>query len=93
MSKYARKVDDNQSTIVSALRGVGQQVVLMHAVGGGFPDIISCRNGQSHFIEIKSDQGRLTPAQKVFFEAWRGPPIHIVRSVDDALIAVGHVAK
>ncbi len=91
MSKYARKVDDNQADIVAALRGAGRQVVLMHAVGGGFPDIIACRHGHAHFIEIKSRKGRLTPAQKVFFEAWCGPVIHIVRSVDEALEAVGHV--
>lgn len=85
MSKYARKVDDNQADIVAALRAVGQQVVLMHAVGGGFPDIIACRNGRAHFIEIKSAKGRLTPAQKVFFAEWQGPEIRIVRSVDEAI--------
>jgi len=93
VSKYARKVDDNQSDIVAALRGAGQQVVLMHAVGGGFPDIIACRHGQAHFIEIKSPKGKLTPAQKVFFDEWRGPSINIVRSIDDALEAVGHVQE
>lgn len=87
MSKYARKVDAIQSDVVAALRRTGHQVVLMHAVGGGFPDIIACRHGQAHFIEIKSPKGRLTPAQQIFFEEWRGPEIHVVRSVDDALIA------
>ena len=85
MSKYARKVDDNQALIVSALRAAGHQVTLMHAVGAGFPDLIICRNGGVEFFEVKGARGRLTPAQKQFFERWQGPPIRIVRTVTEAL--------
>ena len=84
-NKYARNVDLNQREIVKALRGLQCQVVLMHTVGGGFPDLIACRRGVAYFIEVKGSRGKLNAAQRTFHEQWRGPAIHIVRSVDDVV--------
>lgn len=88
MTRYASNTDLNQREIVKALRDAHYQVVLMHTVGGGFPDLIACRAGVAHFIELKSARGRLNDTQKRFHAAWRGPTIHVVRSVDEAIEAV-----
>jgi len=86
---HRKATDHNQAEIVAALRDAGHQVVTMHGVGGGFPDLIVARGGQVWLVEVKARGGRLTPAQVDFFERWSGPPIRIVRTVDEALEAVG----
>ena len=86
---YAKSVDVNQSEIVAALRDAGHQVVTMHGVGGGFPDLVVARAGRVWLLEVKSAKGRLTPHQRKFFRSWSGPPISVVHSVDEALEAVG----
>ena len=88
-NKYARNVDLNQAEIVAGLREQDIQVVLMHTVGAGFPDLICARNGQAWFVEVKGSKGRLTPAQKRFHSEWRGPKILVVRSLSEALEVIG----
>lgn len=89
MTAYRVATDHNQAEIVAALRDAGHQVVTLHGVGGGFPDLIVARGGRCWLVEVKTRGGRLTPAQVKFFEQWQGPPIRIVRTVDEALEAVG----
>ncbi len=40
MSRHARKIDDNQTEIVKALRSRGHLVQSLAAVGGGVPDLL-----------------------------------------------------
>ena len=87
-NKYARNVDLNQSEIVRGLRDLDFQVVLMHTVGGGFPDIICCRGGEAFFVEIKGKRGKLNALQRRFHQEWRGPPIIVVRSLPEAIEAL-----
>ena len=89
MTRYASNVDLNQKEIVRALRDAHYQVVLMHTVGGGFPDLIACRGGVAHFVEVKGRRGRLNETQRRFHDEWRGPQIKVVRSIEEALEAVG----
>ncbi len=86
---HAKSVDVNQAEIVAALRACGYRVLTMHAVGGGFPDLIVAKAGNVWLLEVKAATGRLTPAQERFIETWSGPSVHVVRSIAEALEAVG----
>jgi hypothetical protein len=44
--------------------------------------------GRTYFLEIKTAKGNLTQAELEFMDAWRGHYV-IVRTVDDALKAIG----
>ena len=87
----AKRTDANQSAIIAVLRQVGATVVDLSAVGKGVPDLLVGHRGVTYLLEVKNLKGRnrLTPDQDVFYAWWRGGPVHIVRTADDALIAIG----
>lgn len=85
------RTDANQAAIVSALRQAGCSVWVTSSLGGGFPDlVVADRNGANVLLEIKDGKGDLTPDEREFFAEWRGP-VHLVRTPDEALQAVGAV--
>ena len=87
--KYARRADGNQPDIVKALRDFGCKVIATHTIGQGFPDLVVDYEGWTCLMEIKdpskpkSDR-QLTPAQKIFHDAWTGP-IFVVETVERAI--------
>ena len=89
MSKYARRVDDNQNEIVVALRACGATVRIINQ-GGGIPDLLVGYRGNTILIEVKDgakvpSAQKLTEAEQEFFETWRGGTVVIINSVDKAL--------
>lgn len=93
MSRYARKVDDNQGEIVEALRTLGVYVRSLASVGSGCPDLLCGYNGRTVLLEVKDgrrppSERRLTEAEADFFQDWRGGPIYVVGSVEEAVRAV-----
>lgn len=92
--RRAAKVDANQGEIVDALRAVGAKVQPLHMVGEGVPDLLVRYRGDLHLVEVKdgrkppSDR-RLTPAQLAWHLEWAGADLHVVKSVSEALIAIG----
>lgn len=92
--KYARKKDANQGPIVSGLIQAGYSVFDASAVGDGFPDLVVAgvdrKDGirKNWIMEVKTIKGKLNPLQVEWHDTWRGP-IHIIRSLDDALMVVG----
>lgn len=76
----ARKRDMNEKPIIQALRSVGARVTPVS--GAGAPDLLVRWQGRLYGFEVKSKTGKQTEAQ----EETNWP---IVRSVDDALIAIG----
>lgn len=89
--RWDARADHNQKEIITALRAVGASVIVLHRVGQGCPDLACGFRGQNHFLEVKASGGRLTPAEKEFFETWRGQA-SIVHNQDEALEAIGAVA-
>jgi len=93
MSKYARRVDENQAQIVDALVAVGCSVCDLSRVGGECLDLLVGRAGRNYFIEVKNpakpkgDQ-EPTDAQKRLIARWNGQHA-IVRTVGEALAVVG----
>ncbi len=86
MSRYARRVDANQSVIVAALRQVGCEVTVMSAAGHGMSDLVVTRAGLNYLIETKTAKGKLTPAQIKFHAKHH---VQIARTRIQALEAVG----
>jgi len=82
MSRIPRqaKRDAIEPDVVRTLEAGGCFVAKIS--GAGVPDLICCRLGAIHLIEVKSGKrGRLTEAQ----QKWKGPTPVLVRSVEDAL--------
>lgn len=82
--------DRNAVEIVSALRAAGCTVrfIEFQHQQAGCPDLLVGRAGQMWLLEVKVKGGRLSDAQKRFAAEWQGPPIAVVRTIDEALAAV-----
>jgi hypothetical protein len=83
------RVDLTQLEIVQALRKCGAQVLHLHTIGKGCPDIlIRLPNGELHLCEIKNGnrKWKLEPEQVKFHSEWG--PIAILDSVESAIIWV-----
>lgn len=81
------KRDEIETDIVNALRAVGCSVWRLN--DRAVPDLLVGRAKQTYLLEVKSPDGTLTEAQKTFHQYWRGGSLSIVRSVNEALLAVG----
>ena len=96
--RYRRtRRDQNHKDVVDALRGLGASVVDLAAVGGGVPDVLVGYRGRTWLAEVKNPahrrkSGSTNPTtgakQAAFRDAWRGAPVLIVETVDEALRAV-----
>lgn len=85
--KYG-KADLVQHKIVQALRQTGCSVAILTAVGGGFPDLLVARSGEMILCEVKTGEyGKLNEEQEAWRAKWKAP-VHVVRTVDDALEAI-----
>lgn len=88
--RRAARVDGNQTDIVAALRRIGVSVEVL-----GKPlDLMICHRGETSLMECKdprpSSEGGahgLTKDQIEFIARWPGK-IHIVHSVDEAMLSV-----
>ena len=88
--RWDAKTDANQAAIVQALRDAYCSVLPMHRLGQGAPDLAVGKNGNVYFLEVKTDKGKLTPAEQEFMDEWRGH-YAIVRTADEALRAIGAI--
>lgn len=83
------KRDANEGEIVEALRGIGCTVQLLHGNSQGTPDLLVGRDGRTFLLEVKAARGRLLASQHRWHGRWRGAPVAIVHTVEEALRAVG----
>ena len=56
--------------------------------GDGVPDLLVGRAGRCYLLEVKTAKGKLNPTQVDWHDWWVGHK-SVVRSIDDALTAVG----
>ena len=85
MSKYAKKVDENQKTIVHTFIALGASVLNLSTVGRGCPDLLIGYRGKSVLVEVKSAKGTFTEPQIKFMQEWRGGAVSRIDSVDGAI--------
>ena len=88
MTRYALRVDANQTEIVEALRAAGATVEII-----GLPvDVLYGIAGKFGLMEIKTQTGKRNPkpskttrVQDAFFAKYAGYPVSLVDSVECAL--------
>jgi hypothetical protein len=85
MSKYAKKVDENQKTIVHTFIALGASVLNLSTVGRGCPDLLIGYRGKSVLVEVKSPKGTFTEPQIKFMQEWKGGAVSRIDSVDGAI--------
>lgn len=94
--------DVNHNAIVSALLVAGASVCDLAAVGGGVPDLLVGYRGVNRLLEIKRDQatafGRgkfvnraVRERQSQWAARWRGRPVVVVTTPEEALAAIGAI--
>lgn len=85
MSLFRRnpKRDEVEPIIVETLEKRGFHIDRVSS--SGFPDLVASKHGMAWFIEVKQPKGRYTPKQIEWRAKWKGPEIHCLRSVEDAL--------
>lgn len=101
---WARRAskDRNHRPITRALQRCGASVQELHAVGGGVPDLLVGYRGRTLLLEVKNPDTRYgqekndnscgtLQRQEDWRAAWRGSPVVVVRSIDEALLAIGAV--
>lgn len=86
--RYAKRVDQNQDQIVSALRAAGCFVWII-----GLPvDLLVGYEGKIYLVEVKTDsKKRLTKLQEDFFKNWCGGSLHRIESPEQALKMIGAI--
>lgn len=83
------KRDANENAIILALRAVGAKVRQLS--DKGIPDLLVGFHAEIYLLEVKQPKGVLTPDQIEFAKEWEGYPVHVVRSVSEALQVIGAV--
>lgn len=92
--------DRNEPEIVKALQAAGASVVRIESAGSsqrGVVDLLAGHRGVTYMLEIKTPPtgpkggggGRLSPEQEDFIATWKGGPVVVVRTVLEALAAIG----
>lgn len=79
------KVDANQPEIVSGLRELGYEVILLHRVGDGVPDLLVSTKSDMWLVEVKIPRAKLNERQERFHSAWNGKPIIVAHSLSEIL--------
>jgi VRR-NUC domain-containing protein len=84
--RRASRTDANHSEIVKAAEQAFCSVLQLHQVGGGCPDLIlglKSRHGPINLlVEVKTEDGSLTPDQIRFHREWRGQRA-VIRSINE----------
>jgi hypothetical protein len=98
-SRYRGSKDGNHDALVGKLLALGCSVADLPETGiPGFPDTVIGFAGQTHLAEIKNLETRygrngLTPEQTAFHRDWRGAPIAVLRTEDEAIAWVQRLRK
>jgi Holliday junction resolvase len=88
--RRAGRTDANQTAVVAALREIGCSVAITSGAGNGLPDLIVGVHGVNLLIEIKDSEKvpsakKLTPAEQYFVDNWKGHPVRIVETPEEAV--------
>lgn len=81
-----KRTDDNHAEAKKWFHDLGCSVVDLSQVGGGCPDLLVAKHGQSMLVEIKQDHGKLSAGQVEFMQTWKGI-CRVVRTREQAIEA------
>lgn len=84
------RIDRTQNRIVKAFRQAGCEVLLLHRVGQGCPDLLIGRYNRLVLCEVKSvgKRDELTDQQIKFHALW---PVYIITTPEEAIELVNKV--
>lgn len=80
-----KKVDGNQSEIITQAKQLNISVQSLHQLGKGCPDVLFGYGGINIFAEIKDGNNDLNEQQIEFHSNWQGQ-ICTIRNIDDLLL-------
>lgn len=88
--RRAGRVDENQGRVVQALRAMGCSVAITSGAGNGLPDLLVGFMGHTLLMELKDGEKvpsakKLTPAEAHFVANWKGRPVKIIESPEEAV--------
>ncbi len=95
--RRAANVDGNHTRIVEALRKAGCTVQSLAQLGDGCPDLLVGVARRTFLLEVKDpakppSARMLNELQQRWHRLWRGLPVSVVHTPEEALEAVGLVA-
>lgn len=82
-ARFHMRRDANEGPIVDTLEARGFHVTKIN--GTGVPDLLVSKHGAMWLAEVKTEDGEFQKAQVKWQEQWQGPPICVLRSVEDAI--------
>jgi hypothetical protein len=96
VSRYARNKDGNHAAVVRVLEACGATVEAIESGVAGVPDLLVGIFGCTELVEVKDGRKppsarRLNAAQTAWHRRWRGRPVRVVESVEDALALVAEM--
>jgi hypothetical protein len=91
LPRYGARRDENEREIIEALFGVGAWVTQVSQVG--MPDLYVVYHDRAVWMEVKRADGKVRARQWAFILECQRRGIHaaIVRTVEDALEAIGAI--
>jgi hypothetical protein len=88
----AMRVDANQRDIIAAFAKMGASVEVIRSPKPGCPDLLVGFQGKNYLVEVKVPKtGRLSDAQKLWRDNWKGSKPFVMTGIDDVLAFVGLV--
>lgn len=84
--RRAARADSTQPDIVRALTQMGYDIIYLHQLGGGYPDLLVGIAGDLDLVECKSgEKATYTPDQIQFNRTWKGKPPVRLNSYEHAI--------
>jgi VRR-NUC domain len=95
MTRFARRGhhDANHGELAKVFEDLGCTVADTSAAGFGFPDIVLGLIGQTHLVEVKDTDGRLSASQERFIRDWRGGRIVVIETAAEAIAHVQAIRR
>jgi len=94
MTRYAKRVDENQADVVAEIRAALPEATVfdLSGSGKGIPDLLIGFNGGNYLVEIKDgskppSERKLTPAQEALHTNWQGQ-VAVANNSAEAIAAI-----
>lgn len=89
--------DANQPLVVMWYEELMCMVHDTHKLGGGFPDLVvripTRGGGMIQLVEIKTEDGSLSPSQETFMRQWGGFCVAVIQTREDVTAHVQRVQR
>ena len=86
-----KRRDASEPAIIAVFKAAGWSVQQLHIPGG--PDLLLGAHGTAHLAEVKSGKAKLREGQDTWHQRWRGSPVRVLRTPEDALAWVRETTR